>query len=356
MKKRKGLIKVMKLEGCQLCGCKYITGEDDGIHTKCNDCGWIYDPEIKDDNEYSKYNKMSLKEYSEKVNKYPIIKDFFGEYKLVSTINPENIPLAFHHDLHGSQGCWGVIDKNWNEVIEPKYLFPLMQFNNGTFLACKGTGWIKDNEWDEAQINEEGKGRYWTKEEKWGLIDFKEKEIIPCIYDEIHCINNDYYNENIENLFAVYRHQYKPYEIQEVAVMNNKGEIIIPFKYNDVYWYENEKQLIVYTNGTRYDSEGLVGVYDLKLNREIIAPQYKDIDYLDYNLFIISDDPEYSRNATIINSNNEIIGEEKNWKSLYKESDEGKYIYKGETMDGKCYKFNIVGKEIVDRIEVESKD
>ncbi len=98
-------------------------------------------------------------------------------------------------------------------------------------------------------------------------------------------------------------------------------------------------------NGTRYDSEGLAGVYDLKLNKEIINPQYKVIDYLDYNLFIISDDYEYSRNATIINSKNEIIGEEKIWKFLYKNSNEDKLNYKGETMDGKHYKFNIDEKK-----------
>lgn len=95
-----------------------------------------------------------------KVNKYPIIRDFFGKYKLVSTINLESIPFAFHRDLQGSQGCWGVVDKNWNETIKHKYSFPLMEYNNGPFLAFKGTGWIKDSKWDKAQINEERKGRY----------------------------------------------------------------------------------------------------------------------------------------------------------------------------------------------------
>ena len=47
-----------------------------------------------------------------------------------------------------------------------------MEYNNGPFLAFKGTGWIKDSKWDKAQINEERKGRYQTKEEKVGINRF----------------------------------------------------------------------------------------------------------------------------------------------------------------------------------------
>lgn len=343
----------MKKEGCQVCGCIYIAcKEDNDFYTKCNDCGWIYDSEVKTDEDYSKINKMSINEYITKVKKYPIIRDFIEGYRLVSTIHPDSIPLAYHHDLHGSQGCWGVIDSNWNEIITPKYLFPLERYNNNTYLACKGTGWIQDVEWDNDQSNETGKGRYWTKEEKWGLIDFKEKEIIPCIYDEILSIDNEWYDTKKDNLFAVYRHQYKPHPIQEVAIMDNNGKTIVPFKYNDVFWFENEGQLIVYIAGTKYDGDGLAGVFDLKLNQEIIKPQYKAIDYLDYNYFIISDDHEYNTNATIINEKNKIIGDKNVWRNVSISDDNNERRYEGETMSGKKYRFNIRDNAIVELLEI----
>lgn len=338
--------------GCQICGCNYIYDHNDELHTKCFNCCWINDPDLKTLEDYSKINKMTGIEYRKILEKYPQIKEFIKGYKLVTTIHPDSIPLAYHHDLQGQQGCWGVVDENWNEIIKPKYLFPLMKYNNGVYMACKGTGWIKDKEWDNDQTFKEGKGRYWSKEEKWGLINFEEKEIIPCIYDEILCIDNDWFEETHTNLFSVYRHQYTPYNIQEVAIFDGNGKEIIPFKYNDVFWYENEGQIIIYKDGTRYNDEGKVGVYDLKLNREIIKPKYNSMDYIDYNLFLISEDRENGFKATIINEKEEIIGKEKIWNFIVTTGNDDRK-YKGKTVDDKRYYFNIKDNQIVDMIEVD---
>lgn len=276
--------------------------------------------------------------------KYAVVEETDTGYFNVSTIDPESIPLAYHHDLHGLQGCWGLVDKDGNEIISPKYLFPLFQCARDRFEACKGSGW----EIDEERTAFENETVYWAKEEKWGVIDINENEIIPCVYDQISGLTGCAETKEITHI-PVYRHQYEPYDIQEVAVFDSNGNEIIPFIYNDVYWYEENDQLIVYLDCIRGDDDAKVGVYDFKLNKEIIKPKYKSIEYVDYNLFLISDDVDNGIFATIINEKEEVIGEEKIWRYISTLGKNGRK-YEGEKMNGEKVYFNIKDGKIVDVI------
>lgn len=260
--------------------------------------------------------------------------------------------LAYHHDLMSDAGWWGLKDKNDNIVIEPKYLFRPQEID-GLYIMCEGTKWHESKEWAE--------GKIWSEDQKWGVIDKDFKTIIPFEFDEICFLDDD---EDLDNnnkiMFACYKYRYKETGLKWVTIYDRNGNILIPERYNDVGYYLYNNQLIIYKNRERWginDSKGYAGIYDFNLNEVIIEPnQYKDIDYLDYNIFIVSDDVENSFNATIINSNNEIIGEKEIWDMVCKNYHNKQYSYKGKTMDGKRFYFNIVDNKIIDMKEIDEEE
>lgn len=89
----------------------------------------------------------------------------------------EDVDLQYHHNLYPAAGLWGWLDLDGNEIISPQYIFAI-GFYEGKAMVAKG-------EWS---LNEEGE--YWCNEEKWGVIDTSNREIIPCIYDEIYAIED----------------------------------------------------------------------------------------------------------------------------------------------------------------------
>lgn len=85
--------------------------------------------------------------------------------------------LAYHHNKGASAGLWGWLDKDFNIVIKPQYIFAENFFEN---KACVSKG-----EWIQLED-----GRYDWDNEAWGIIDTHGKEIIPCQYDELYQIDD----------------------------------------------------------------------------------------------------------------------------------------------------------------------
>ena len=293
-------------------------------------------------------------------DKYPVIIEMDNGWKIVSTIDPKLIPLAFHHDFHDEPGNWGLVDDKWNVIIEPKYLFPLYPYND-YFMVCAGNRWTQDEEWDKRNDKfPQNKGNYWSKKQLWGLIDIDENEIIPIIYDEMTCLNlgwNDHAGfdkEKSNNIFAVYRHQYPPYEMQEVAVINHKNEFLIPFGlYTDVDYFIEDNQLAVYEKGARWDDDNSkLGVYDFELKKELINPNdnYKSLEIIRRNIFLVSSDSQSGYFATIINEKEEIIGENNVWESVFNNRDDSsnkQFEFEGTLMTGEKKLFNIKDNKII---------
>ena len=94
---------------------------------------------------------------------------------MVSTLG--EIDLQYHHDFYDTAGMWGWIDLEGNKVIPPQYVYA-MSFIDGRAIVCKGD-WSVD-----------GKGRYWCENEQWGIIDRTGKEIAPCRFDEVYCVED----------------------------------------------------------------------------------------------------------------------------------------------------------------------
>lgn len=108
---------------------------------------------------------------------------FYGGYSegLVMVSKLGKLDLQYHHNRRSCAGIWGWLDKNLNVVIEPQYIYA-MNFVNGRAIVCKGS-------WNVV-TTEDGKEKYWCDNERWGVIDQSETEIVPCRYDELYEINN----------------------------------------------------------------------------------------------------------------------------------------------------------------------
>ena len=95
------------------------------------------------------------------------------------------------------------------------------------------------------------------------------------------------------------------------------------------------------------ECSGLAGYFIIDKDED-----YNSMDYIDYNLFLISDDRENGFKSTIINEKEEIIGKEKIWNFVSTSGNDDRK-YEGTTVDDKKYYFNIKDNQIVDLIEVE---
>ena len=266
--------------------------------------------------------------------------------------------LAYHSDYMGEAGLWGFKNENSDVVCSPKFLFKPFCYGEN-YIVCEGSGWEHYDELPE--------GRIWSKEMKWGLINKDFETIIPFEYDEIECVSPDLFAEDGEVIkteidYFVCRkyNEDKNSFYLDSEVRDSKNNLIIS-GYSDVDYRIECNQLVVYKERERWDTNsdpGYAGVYDLSLNKEIIAPnKYHDIEIIDYNLFVVSDDVENMYYGTLINEKEEIIGEEKYWSQVCKTfRDNSKYKYQASTMDKKYYVFNIRDNKIVDLLEVSHDD
>lgn len=265
--------------------------------------------------------------------------------------------LAYHHDWDSHAGLWGFKNENGDIVCSPKFLFEPICFGDN-YIVCIGSGWEHYDELPEDRI--------WSKEMKCGLINKNFDTIIPFEFDDIECISPDLFDENGEELKAdkdyfvcrKYNNKNGFYSIAEVR--DSKNNIVIS-GYSDVDYRIEDNQLVVYKDRERWstnDNPGYAGVYDLLLNKEIIAPnKYHDIEIINYNLFVVSDDVENMLNGTLINEKEQIIGEEKDWNQVcHTYKDNSKYNYQSSTMDKKYYVFNIKDNKIVDLLEITHDD
>lgn len=123
---------------------------------------------------------------------------------------------------------------------------------------------------------------------KHGLIDTKGNIIIPIKYLYMEAMDN-----SGEYFRVVDPKTYKS------GVLDKNNKIVIPFKYDyiqaspDLELCETNKYCSRYPDyiyQVKVCNNDLYGVYDLKLEKEIIKPKYKYLKIVGYNKFKIGDD------------------------------------------------------------------
>jgi hypothetical protein len=140
---------------------------------------------IDDADELYLFNKRRMtasplpEEYQQTPNfVYPNCGGYSQGLVMVSLLG--EISLKYHHHMHACAGLWGWLDTDLNVVIPPQYIFA-ENFVDGWAKVCKG-------KW-ETEEGEEGK-EYWCDEERWGIIDLHNNEVIPCSYDSLNFIGD----------------------------------------------------------------------------------------------------------------------------------------------------------------------
>ena len=98
------------------------------------------------------------------------------------------------------------------------------------------------------------------------------------------------------------------------GVLDKSNNIIVPFKYEYIPASPDLELMIKteycdiypdYVYQAKVPNNGLYGVYDLSLKKEIIEPKYKYLKIIGYNRFLIGKDYEHCN--TLINEKEQII-------------------------------------------------
>ena len=133
---------------------------------------------------------------------------------------------------------------------------------------CVGN-YIKSNRENVAKSNEVGEFEEYTvikENDKYGVIDSNEKEIIPCEYKLIKdCSDGMFLVKNMDDKYGF---------------MNTNGELVVDFEYIDGYSFKNGIGVLTSDEGSTYfnTSGQVVGLQNCALEGEVGT--YNTSDYL----------------------------------------------------------------------------
>lgn len=252
-------------------------------------------------------NNEKIKELEKKYKQVYEISNgnFYVSTKTSDEICDENWASDDTGIIFGDPGCWGMLDKDGNVIIEPKYLFPLFPEGNSYQVAML----------DEIRIID---GKRIITHILQGLINEKGEEIITIEYPFMRCLDSN------GNYFEVFDQH-----LNKDGVLDKKNNIIIPFDYDyiDAPSYElcvPTRKCCIYPKVTiqlSIKKNGLYGVYDIEKKEEIIKPKYKSLKVIGYNRFLVDD-------GIIINDSEEKL---KTYEEVYQEN-----IIKLEELKNNC--------------------
>lgn len=199
--------------------------------------------------------KQTAKRLPEEYQNTPIIvSPVCGGYShnLIMVSLYGEMTLCYHHDKHGCAGMWGWIDKDFNVVIKPQYIFA-ENFQNGFATVSRGI-WIPNEN-----------GRYDWKDEAWGVIDTSGKEVIPCKYDEIYTVNDS------EHLYLTHKDgwEHGNYCIVDRYTGNEILQLEFDFDAGYIfnYLYETEDLKLVFVDHQPGEEKDLISIFDLTENK-----------------------------------------------------------------------------------------
>ena len=204
---------------------------------------------------------MTATALPEKYQQTPIgVYPFYGGCSegLVMVSEMGALDLQYHHNRHACAGLWGWLDTSFHVVIEPKYVYA-MNFRNGRAIVCRG-------EWSKS-TTEAGEEQYWCENERWGVIDRDEKEVVPCRFDEIYEI------DDTDRLYFVHEGgwengHYAIYDIEKSATI-----LVLDFEYDMGYMFNEcfvtEDSVLLFDKHIPGEEKDLIYAYDLITKRWI---------------------------------------------------------------------------------------
>ena len=235
----------------------------------CSDQSWL-SMECCDDKENTYELPFSeLKEYlclsdddketASNQSYYVDIGYFSEDMCSVATVSFKLGDLAYHSDYIDRAGIRGYINKYGEEVIKPQYIYAF-EFEDGIAIVTKGR-WGKECE------DKNGNPLYWTKDERWGGIDYSGNEVIPFIFDEIKpfCDTTAYYIAHSGG-----------WPDGAYGVIDRTGKWVVEPQFEDIDSDWNHGLLIFSYYKTEI-CDNLYGLYDASSNMILFEPVYGDI-------------------------------------------------------------------------------
>lgn len=171
------------------------------------------------------------------------------------------------------KGLWGAINESFDYIITPRFsadfVFPIFSYNSSvTILKIGGKmgivnkqyDWVVQPNYDNIeQFYDEPSTLIVRKGTKVGVIDLKEKEVVPILFDNV-----SFYGDKIF---------YKVYKGNKESLYNLDGKALAGFydevrEFKTTYYYP----LVVFKNNNK------VGLADMSLNK------LTELEYDDYSL------------------------------------------------------------------------
>lgn len=189
-----------------------------------------------------------------------MISPYCGGYShgLIMVSLYDEMKLCYHHNRSGCAGMWGWIDKNFNVVIKPQFIFA-EQFQDGYANVSRGKWLPQEN------------GRYDWEGESWGVIDTTGKEVIPCMYDELYIVDNS------EHLYLAHKGGWD--KGNYCIVDRNTGEEILQmdFDFDAGYMFnemlETEDNKIIFVDHQPGEGKDLITVFDLQTQKYLLKQE-----------------------------------------------------------------------------------
>lgn len=231
-----------------------------------------------------------------------IIMFIIGIKTLLTTNTQENVEINYYYPVYTNQK-WGVINQKGDIIVEPtkdeiitipdskQEIFICIEnvdYNNGNYktkvLNSNNQEIFTNYDTVEAIENNDKNSNLWyeqgvlkvKKENKYGLIDFSGKEILPLEYQEIKALSG------VKNSLLIKKDD-------KLGLCDNSGIIIIPTNYKEIKPIEQNYQngYIVVNDQNKY------GVIDFN-KVTILEPKYEDIKQVKgNNIYIIKENGNY---------------------------------------------------------------
>ncbi len=169
--------------------------------------------------------------------------------------------ILFHQHkiiVKNSENQYGVIDNNLNTVLpfiylelniipyDLQYLICIIEKGKKEAIDLKGKKVLTKN-YEEIRYSvhyEQERDIFHVKHQgKWGVVNFKEEVLVPCMYDSIHFLGH--WNRPKEKLWVVEKNH-------EYGVVNAKNEIFVPFQKDWISHLEGHNLWLNDENKKRY--------------------------------------------------------------------------------------------------------
>lgn len=171
------------------------------------------------------------------------------------------------------EGCWGLADSEGNVLIEPQYLH-YWDVHNGYTIFAQGKWGIG--------ILDTHPDNYYYEEGKWEIVDQKGNIIVPFEFDEIYMFD-DYKTE--ETYSHIFQAKIGKYPNRKWGVIDDRGNWVVEPIFEEFYYrFYRDGEVIYYGE----DEECLLGVYDIINKQVVLEPIYDCLDFFGKNLYLIS--------------------------------------------------------------------